>query len=269
VLFHAGDLAGYHSEAWWYPPSGIIAIALTNTAWQGRSVTETVLNHLVGVARARSHPLPASGGMPDDVGASGEFEYEKGEGLVVTSHNGGVTVTPVGQRTIDAVFTGDTSAWQVRDRAGKAAVSLIDRLIRSRVLDTLAGERLSPAKRADVQAEWDRLVRRGGRLKSYQILGTRRSGEASSATVILRLIFQRDSLLFGVGFSSDTLVFTQPGIENQLSPMKFVRTSADRWQAYDWIRDSVHVVSLRATGREPGTITLEMPNGSMVFRRTR
>src|SRR6185503_9403619 len=49
VVFHRGDSRAYRSEVRLYPMSGRIFIVLTNVAFEGTSITETLLNQTIDV----------------------------------------------------------------------------------------------------------------------------------------------------------------------------------------------------------------------------
>jgi hypothetical protein len=272
LVFHGGDLGGYHSEVRYAPVTGRILIALTNVAFRGGSLTETLLNHATVVGfRGAPNPLPevAIGPPVATRLLAGEYRTPSDEVLVVSPAGASLTVSPSGQRAVDWIFTADTGGWVVRTRAAAAAMALIDSLQRRGTLAGPSGRRFPAAQRQDVSLEWNRIRRRGGRLKSYQLLGALSEGSDGIVTMI-RLVLERDSLLLGVGWVGDTLSYTAPGLGNRVQPVVFAPLADGSWASYEWSSGTTRRMSFApgqpAPGR-PHDLVLETPQGPVRFNR--
>ena len=134
--------------------------------------------------------------------------------MLVSALGSSLVVTPVSQRTIDWLTRGDTAGWNARELAGRNALRLVEGLKAGRVDLGLGGMAVPPDLRRELDAEWSGLTRVGGRLKSMQLLGTTAGAERDEQLSLLRLKFERDSLLYGVGWKAGALAYTQPGTRN-------------------------------------------------------
>lgn len=119
-------------------------------------------------------------------------------------------------------------------------------------------------------SEWAGSRRIGGALKSYQLLGATRSPDDTGQVAVVRLKFQRDSLLYGVGWSGNTFRYTTVGIRNLVAPVVFAKVSATEWASYDWTSENVRRLGIRRTmPNGPAILRLETPTGPVVFERPR
>jgi CubicO group peptidase (beta-lactamase class C family) len=267
VAFHGGDFGSYHAEVRLYPPSGTVIVALTNVSNRGRSLTETVLNQMIDVSRGGPNPFPAVMPRSNSTPAlSGDYRASKTEALSVRERGTSLVVSAGGQQAVDWLLRGDTSGWQERGAAARRSMMLVDALNR-RVLQSLSGVAPVPDElRRNIEDEWATLVRAGGQLKSYQLLGVVRSADDAGHVGIVRLKFARDSLLYGVGWSGDTLRYTSVGIQNLVAPLVFARTSATEWASYDWVSERARRLTVRTLPNGGVTLTLETTNGPISFR---
>jgi hypothetical protein len=264
VVFHGGDFGAYHSEVRLYPVSGRILVAFTNAAFRGSSMTETVLNQMLDVVRGDPNPLPplAAEGRERAASIAGEYRASKHDAFIVTARGASLSVEPTGQRAADWLARGDTSGWRDRQAAGERALALVDAVNRG---TAIAFRGVTPDVRRELADEWDGLTRVGGRLKSIQLLGTVTDANGGGQLSIVRLKFQRDSLLYGVGWAGDSLRYTIAGIQNRAAPPIFAPTSGTEWVSFDWSAET----QLRFTTDGRGTMTLQTANGPVVFTRNR
>jgi CubicO group peptidase (beta-lactamase class C family) len=270
VVFHGGDYGAYHSEMRLYPPSGRVMIALTNVGYRGRSMTETLLNGAVVVSRGSPSPLPllASRGEVADDSLAGEYESAAGGTMVVSTLGSSLVVTPVSQRAVDWLTRGDTAGSSARELAGRNALRLIEGL-KAGLVELGVGDTVPARLRRELDAEWSGLTRVGGRLKSVQLLGTTPGSGRDEQLSLLRLKFERDSLLYGVGWKDGALAYTLPGTRNVIGTTVFAAAARGDWRAYDWAADGPVSVTLtrgRASAKAP-SLVLHAPDGDVVFTR--
>ena len=270
VVFHGGDYGAYHSEMRLYPPSGRIMIALTNVGYRGRSITETLLNGAVMVSRGSPSPLPLLTPRSEiaDDSLAGEYESLSGGTMLVANVARSLVLTPVSQRAVDLLTRGDTAGSGGRELAGHNALRLIEGLKAGRA-DLGLGETVPADLRRELAAEWSGLTRVGGRLKSVQLLGTTAGSGRNEQLSLLRLKFERDSLLYGVGWKDGALAYTLPGTRNVIGTTVFATVGRGDWRAYDWSADSPFPVTLtggRATAKAP-SLVLHALDGDVVFTR--
>jgi len=270
VVFHGGDFGSYHSEIRLYPPSGRVLIALTNVGYRGVSLTETVLNQMIDVTRRAPDPLPAVARIPvaDAATLAGEYRASKGQSLVVDARGTSIVVTPSGQRTIDWLTRGDTVGWRDRQTAGERSLALVHALS-SGNLELIDGTPPMPGEtRRALASEWLSLQQVGGELKSFQLLGAAASPDGRGQVGVVRLKFQRDSLLYGVGWLGDTLAFTSPGFRNLAAPATFAAVSATEWVSYDWSSGEVRRATLiRDSHATTPRLRIETRDGPVVYVR--
>jgi len=268
VVFHGGDFGSYHGEMRLYPPSGRVMVALTNAGYRGASLTETVLNQMIDVTRGAREPLPAAAPTsPADVATlAGEYRASKGEGLVVDVRGASIAVTALGQQTIDWLTRGDTAGWRERQRAGDRSVALVHALARGDSRPNDGAAPLPDETRRAIAAEWAGLERVGGQLKSYQRLGAAPSPDGRGQVAIVRLKFQRDSLLYGVGWLGDTLTYTRSGIGNLLAPVSFAPASTD-WVSYEWSSETTRRMTVVREPNAPPKLRLETTAGPVFYVR--
>jgi len=270
VVFHGGDYGAYHSEMRLYPPSGRIMIALTNVGYRGRSITETLLNGAVAVSRGSPNPLPllASRDEIADDSLAGEYESHVGGTMLVSKLGSSLVVTPVSQPAVDWLTRGDTAGWNARELAGRNALRLVEGLRAGRVDLGLGG--MVPADlRRELDAEWSGLTRVGGRLKSVQLLGTAAGADRDEQLSLLRLKFERDSLLYGVGWKDGALAYTRPGARNVIGTTFFAAGARGDWVAYDWTADAPAPVTLsrgHAAAKAP-SLVVHSTDGDVLFTR--
>ena len=268
VVFHGGDFGSYHSEIRLYPPSGRVLVALTNTAFRGRSITETVLNQMIGVMRGGSDALPpvAPVAAAEVAALAGEYRASKGEGLLVDGRGASIAVTALGQQTVDWLTRGDTAGWRERRNAGERSLALVHALARGNLGPIDGAAPLPDETRRNIASEWAGLERVGGRLKSFQLLGAAPSPDGRGQVAIVRLKFQQDSLLYGVGWLGDTLTYTSPGFRNVVAPLTFAATSATEWVSYDWSTEAVsRLTAIRDAPNAPPRLRLDTPVGPIVY----
>ena len=270
VVFHGGDYGAYHSEMRLYPPSGRIMIALTNVGYRGRSITETLLNGAVVVSRGSPSSLPLLASRGDIAGDSlaGEYESAAGGTMLVSTLGSSLVVTPVSQRAVDWLTRGDTTGSAARELAGRDALRLIEGLKSGRA-DLGLGGTVPADLRRELDAEWSGLTRVGGRLKSVQLLGTAAVGDRNEQLSVMRLKFERDSLLYGVGWKDGALAYTLPGTRNVIGTTVFAAAGRGDWLAYDWAADGPFPVTLtdgRMSAQAP-SLVLHAPRGDVVFTR--
>ena len=271
VVFHGGDYGAYHSEMRLYPASGRIMIALTNVGYRGRSITETLLNGADMVTRGSPSLLPllASRGEIADESLAGEYESPSAGTMLVNTLATSLVLTPVSQRAVDWLTRGDTAGSGVRELAGRNALRVIEGLKAGRV-DLGLGETVPAELRRELAAEWSGLTRVGGRLKSVQLLGTAAGSDRNEQLSLLRLKFERDSLLYGVGWKDGALAYTLPGTPNVIGPTVFAPAGRGDWVAYDWSADGPFPVTLtggRVTTAKAPSFVLHAPDGNVVFTR--
>ena len=270
VVFHGGDYGAYHSEMRLYPASGRVMIALTNVGYRGRSITETLLNGAVAVSRGSPNPLPLLASrdeIPDD-SLAGEYESPGAGTMLVRTLGNSLVATPVSQRAVDWLTRGDTAGWSARELAGHDALRLVEGLQTGRA-DLGLGGMVPVDLRPELDAEWSGLTRAGGRLKSVQLLGTAAGAERGEQLSLLRLKFERDSLLYGIGWKGGALAYTQPGARNVIGTTVFAAGARGGWVAYDWAADGPFPVTLTG-GRikaKASTLVLHAPHGDVVFTR--
>lgn len=270
VAFHGGDYGAYHSEMRLYPPSGRVMIALTNVGYRGRSITETLLNGAVMVSRGSPSPLPlllSRDAVAED-SLSGEYESAAGGTMLVSTLGSSLVLTPVTQRAVDWLTHGDTAGWSARDIAGRNALRLVDGLKAGRV-DLGLGGPLRADLRRELDAEWSGLTRVGGRLKSVQLLGTAPGTDPGEQLSLLRLKFERDSLLYGVGWKDGTLAYTRPGVRNVIGTTVFAAAKRGDWVTYDWTADTLASVTLsrgHAVAKAP-SLVVHSTDGDVLFTR--
>jgi CubicO group peptidase (beta-lactamase class C family) len=270
VVFHGGDYGAYHGEMRLYPPSGRIMIALTNVGYRGRSITETLLNGAVTVFHGSPSPLPllARGGEIADDSLAGEYQSATGGTMLVSAIGGSLVVTPVSQRAVDWLTRGDTAGSSARELAGSNALRLVEGLKAGRV-DLDIGGTVPAELRRELDAEWSGLTRVGGRLKSVQLLGTMAGPEGDEQLSLLRLKFERDSLLYGVGWKDGALAYTQPGTRNVIGTTVFAAAAGGDWVAYNWTADALAPVTFsrgHPVGRAP-SLVFRSTDGDVVFTR--
>ena len=270
VVFHGGDYGAYHSEMRLYPPSGRVMIALTNVGYRGRSITETLLNGAVMVSRGSPSPLPllASRAAIEDDSLAGEYESAAGGTMLVSRLGKSLVVTPVSQRTVDWLMRGDTAGWNAREVAGHNALRLVEALKAGRI-DLGLGGTVPAGVRRELDAEWSGLTRVGGRLKSVQLLGTAAGAERDEQLSLLRLKFERDSLLYGVGWKAGALAYTQPGTRNVIGTTVFAAAARGDWVAYDWTADTLAPVTLsrgHGAAKAP-SLVVHSTDGDVLFTR--
>jgi hypothetical protein len=128
---------------------------------------------------------------------------------------------------------------------------------------------LSTEVRKALAEEWGDFTAHAGRLKSLQYLGATRERNGGGAVEIVRLKFQRDSLLYGVGWANDTLAYTAPGTQQLISPRIFAPAVGGDWVSYDWTAESVRHARFSGGSGDGGhaTLTLETANGPVTFIR--
>jgi CubicO group peptidase (beta-lactamase class C family) len=271
VVFHGGDFGSYHSEIRLAPISGRILIAMTNVSFGGRSITESLLNQMTEVMRGLPDPLPdlASPSEAGSAALAGEYVSETGDRLFVEPQNGSLIVAPSGQRAIDWLTSGDTAMWRERQIAGESTLAIVDWLRGVEPAKSAPVRSLPPAVSIELADEWAGFVRHGGLLKSFQFLGTTRDRNRGGSVGIVRLKFQRDSLLYGVAWSNGALAYTAPGIPHFVAPRVFALGPAGDWVSWDWTSESVR--RARFAGYSGGgghaTLILETANGPMTFVR--
>jgi len=244
-------------------------IALTNVGFRGASLTESLLNQAIDAARRGRVSLPrvARSSTASAATLAGEYRSSAGDGLVVKARGGSIAVEGVGQRSLDWVSRGDTTRWQDRHAAGEHSLAVVEAL---RGGDTAALRRitrLAPATQRELVSEWSSIARVGGRLKSFQLLGTAPRGDLSSGVGIVRLKFARDSLLYGIGWEGDTLSFTIPGAPNLVAARVFARSTSSDWVSYDWTDEVERRIVAGSLGDGTLTLTLETPTSRIVFSR--
>jgi len=270
VVFHGGDYGAYHGEMRLYPPSGRVMVALTNVGYRGRSITETLLNGAAMVSRGSPSPLPALAARGDtgDASLAGEYESDTGGTMLVSAFGSSIVVTPVGQRAVDWLTRGDTVGWSDRELAGRNALRLVEGL-KAGPVDVGLGGMVPTDLRRELDAEWTGLTRVGGRLKSVQLLGTTPGAGRGEQLSLLRLKFERDSLLYGVGWKDGALAYTQPGTRNVIGSTVFAATVRGDWVAYDWGADSAFSFTLTGArvNAKAASFALHAPNGDVVFTR--
>lgn len=271
VVFHRGDSRAYRSELRLYPATGRIFVALTNVEFAGQSITESMLNQALVVGRGGEDQLPAISRTTITASdrLAGEYVSQGGDRLIVEPKDGSLSVTPVGQRAIDWLTSGDTAGWRERQAADENSRALVEWL---RGADSgVAGpvRALSPELRKALAEEWASLSARGGKLKSLQFLGATRDANGGGPVVIVRLKFQRDSLLYGVGWTNDTLAYTAPGARQLIAPRVFAPAVAGDWVSYDWTAEDVRHATFAGGPGDGGqaTLTLETANGPVTFIR--
>jgi len=269
VVFHGGDYGAYHSEMRLYPPSGRIMIALTNVGYRGRSITETLLNGAVMVSHGSPNPLPplASRDEIADDSLDGEYDSAAGGTMLVSKLGSSLLVTPVSQRTVDWLTRGDTAGWNDRELAGRNALRLVEGLKAGRA-DSGVGGTVPAGLRRELDAEWSGLTRVGGRLKSVQLLGTVAGAGHDEPLSLLRLKFERDSLLYGVGWKDGAVAYTQPGTRNVIGTTVFAAAAGGDWVAYDWTADALSPITLTRghVARAP-SLVVHSTDGDVVFTR--
>jgi hypothetical protein len=269
LAFHRGDFRSYHSEARIAPASGRISIVLTNADYRGASITESLLNKAVDSYRGGGDSLPAIVARASDAAAlAGEYASRGGDGLIVAARGSSLAVTPLGQSSIDWLLLDDTVGTAARRDAGIRTMSLIDALKHGGVEHRFGRESIPTETRKELDEEWSALTRRGGRLKSYQLLGTTRNTSDSTELAVVRLKFQRDSLLFGVGWKNGTLAYTAPGLPNAVAAVVFAPSSGDEWVSVNWLTDVVRRISIDASGgaAQP-TLTIHTSRGPVTYTR--
>jgi CubicO group peptidase (beta-lactamase class C family) len=269
VAFHGGDFGSYHSEVRLYPKSNAAFVALTNVSNRGRSLTETLLNQMLVASRSGADSLPPlSGSGPTATSIAGEYRYSNDEALIATARGSSLVLTPVGPRTVDWLLRSDTAGWQERDAVGRRSLAFVDAVNRGALNSMVNAAPFPHETRASIEAEWAGLLRVGGRLKSYQLVGVVPSPDDTGQVAVVRLKFARDSLLYGVGWSHDTLRYTTMGIQRMVAPLVFAKVSANEWASYDWSSGRVHRVTVQAgPPNVRPTLTLDTAAGPVVFER--
>jgi hypothetical protein len=109
----------------------------------------------------------------------------------------------------------------------------------------------------------------GGRLKSVQLLGTAPGTDPGEQLSLLRLKFERDSLLYGVGWKDGTLAYTRPGVRNVIGTTVFAAAKRGDWVTYDWTADTLASVTLsrgHAVAKAP-SLVVHSTDGDVLFTR--
>jgi hypothetical protein len=222
------------------------------------------------VSRGSPSPLPLLTPRSEiaDDSLAGEYESLSGGTMLVANVARSLVLTPVSQRAVDLLTRGDTAGSGGRELAGHNALRLIEGLKAGRA-DLGLGETVPADLRRELAAEWSGLTRVGGRLKSVQLLGTTAGSGRNEQLSLLRLKFERDSLLYGVGWKDGALAYTLPGTRNVIGTTVFATVGRGDWRAYDWSADSPFPVTLtggRATAKAP-SLVLHALDGDVVFTR--
>ena len=119
--------------------------------------------------------------------------------------------------------------------------------------------------RRAIAAEWAGLERVGGKLKSYQLLGAAPSPDGQGQVAIVRLKFQRDSLLYGVGWLGDTLTYTSSGIGNLLAPVSVAPAPWTDWVSYEGSSEPTRRMTVVREPNAPPKLRLETTAGPVFY----
>lgn len=162
----------------------------------------------------------------------------------------------------------DTVGSAARRDAGVRTLALVDQLAHGGAHERTGRDSLPADQRRELAEEWDHLTRAGGRLKSYQLLGTTRTAGDSTDVSIVRLKFQRDSLLLAVGWKNGALAYTSPGTQNLVAASVFAPGAADEWLSVDWLTGDVHRLTInRSVPDGAPVLTLQTRRGPVIYTR--
>jgi CubicO group peptidase (beta-lactamase class C family) len=237
VIFHAGDFPGFHSEVRWYPADDITVIAATNQEFRGASITEPLLNGIVDVLRGRPSPLPEVAVRTTASGrVSGSWVTPDGSGVIITTTDTGLRVEPIGQTIVDLLSGADPSGTETRRADGARTVDLVLELKHDGA--GAYAKALADDVKADLaafEAEWRQLTDAYGVLLSVQLLGTIPGETALQSRSLVRLKFERATMLMSYAWKDGRLLSTQPRARPEIEPLAFGLEQNGSYAAFDWI----------------------------------
>jgi CubicO group peptidase (beta-lactamase class C family) len=256
VIFHGGDFRGYHAEARWYPDTNTTLIVATNNEFHEASLAETVLNHLVGILRGKSSPLPSLKPLAEDqlLRYVGSYAFPSGAELEVSVGRGHLSIQaqePVGA---DVLTDADPRTAPERRACGQRTLQLIDRLHRSDL--AVFGDVIAPELQGqvgDFQNEWKAIRAKQGRLKSYQLLANVNPPGKSDVVSYVRLNFVGRTMAMGFRWRGARLVETIPDARVEPGPVVFAAIAEDEFVAFDWRFERLLRASFSPRAPEPAT----------------
>lgn len=260
--FHAGDYPGFHCEARWYPADDLTLIVAANQEFRGTSITEAFLNGIVTVLRGGRDPLPqVSVNNDSHPKIYGSCFLENETAVIVSKKDSSLRVDPVAQSVIDLLFGADAQGSTARRQIGARTMDLVLKLKHDgpgAYVDTLADS--AKKDEPDFEKEWQQIGSSAGTLRSVQLLGTLPGQGFGQARSLVRLNFDRRTLLMFYTWHDGQLVSTQPDAAPAIEPLLFAPMKDGTYAAYDWTAGAV--IQLRL---EHHNLVLQMQSGKSII----